>query len=58
MQVAENFHVITEMEGTVANTGMCRWSHHRHVGKQGPTFPAQLVCLLNSSTQCVYGIIR
>lgn len=58
MWVAENFNVIVGTEGIVVKTGVYRWSHHRNVGQQRPTVAAQLVCLLNSSSQCVYGIIR
>lgn len=58
MRVAENFNVIVGTEGVVVKTGVYRWSHHRNVGQQRPTVPAQLVCLLNSSSQCVYGITR
>lgn len=36
---------------------MYGWSHHRNVGQRRPTVPAQLVCLLTSSSQCMDGVV-
>lgn len=58
MRAAENVNVTLGMESIVVKTGVYGWSHQRGVAQQRPTVPAQLVCSLNSSSQCMYSIIR
>lgn len=58
MRVTEKFNVTVGTESVVVKTGVYWQSHHRNVGQPKPTIPAQLVCLPNSSSPRLYGIVR
>lgn len=58
MRVTAKFNVTVGMENVVVKPGVYWQSHHSNAGQPKPTIPAQLVCLPNSSSPRLCGIVR
>lgn len=58
VRVTEIFNVTAGTESVVVKTGVHWQSHRTNVGQPKPALPAQLVCLPNSSSPRLYGIVR